>query len=418
MVNPNLRNYRIPTYADVPRTEVLLVDSTDSVGPMRSKGMAECCINPVAPALANALENATGVRFRALPLTPERIYSRLGPSRLARGDVSREERAMDTKNPTDAAATVIIGQRVRAGSELAFEAWQEEMNREASQVPGIPRRRDQPSDRRAARMGRGLPLRLRRPRAGLDQQRAPGRIWLARGQQYFDGPGTQQVIGGGARPTDPLVTVVVTHRVSPENVDDFLAWQDRLRLAESKFAGFRGTELFRPVEGVQEEWTALYRYDNATDLDTWLMSKERQDLLAEGEKFSDFQLAHDRQLLRQLVRLRREGQRGAAAVGDEDLHRGVGGPLPDRRAAHPRAVAAEDAAVAGPADRKPDLQLHHELRDDALLREPAAETLAATAAGRACKAQDEPAGHRIVAGVTAFWVVVFYLVTTQFWTLP
>ena len=42
MVNPNLRNYRIPTYADIPRTEVLLVESADSVGPMRSKGMAEC----------------------------------------------------------------------------------------------------------------------------------------------------------------------------------------------------------------------------------------------------------------------------------------------------------------------------------------------------------------------------------------
>ncbi|GAB7104098.1 molybdopterin-dependent oxidoreductase [Streptomyces phaeofaciens JCM 4814] len=78
MVNPNLRNYRVPAYADIPRTELLLVSSTDSVGPMRSKGMAECCINPVAPALANALHDATGVRFRALPLTPERIYGRLG----------------------------------------------------------------------------------------------------------------------------------------------------------------------------------------------------------------------------------------------------------------------------------------------------------------------------------------------------
>ncbi|MCW2515261.1 MAG: putative hypoxanthine oxidase XdhD [Mycobacterium sp.] len=81
MVNPNLRNYRIPTYADVPRTELLLVTSTDSVGPMKAKGMAECCINPVAPALANALEDATGVRYRDLPFTPERIYRRL-PSAL------------------------------------------------------------------------------------------------------------------------------------------------------------------------------------------------------------------------------------------------------------------------------------------------------------------------------------------------
>lgn len=82
MTNPNLRNYRIPTYADAPRTEVLLVDSTDSVGPMRAKGMAECCINPVAPALANAVANATGVRYRSLPLSPERIYSQLAKSRL------------------------------------------------------------------------------------------------------------------------------------------------------------------------------------------------------------------------------------------------------------------------------------------------------------------------------------------------
>lgn len=77
MTNPNLRNYRIPTFADVPRTEVILVGSTDSVGPMHAKGIAECCINPVAPALANAVHDATGARFRELPLTPERIYDRL-----------------------------------------------------------------------------------------------------------------------------------------------------------------------------------------------------------------------------------------------------------------------------------------------------------------------------------------------------
>lgn len=82
MTNPTLRNYRIPTYADAPRTEVILVDSTDSAGPMRSKGIAEMCINPVAPALANALYDATGVRYRELPLTPERIYLALQSSRL------------------------------------------------------------------------------------------------------------------------------------------------------------------------------------------------------------------------------------------------------------------------------------------------------------------------------------------------
>ena len=82
MTNPTLRNYRIPTYADAPRTEVILVESTDSAGPMRSKGIAEMCINPVAPAMANAVHDATGVRYRELPLTPDRIFSELQSHRL------------------------------------------------------------------------------------------------------------------------------------------------------------------------------------------------------------------------------------------------------------------------------------------------------------------------------------------------
>ena len=83
MTNPTLRDYRIPTYADAPRTEVILVDSTDSAGPMRSKGIAEMCINPVAPAMANAVHDAAGVRYRELPLTPDRIFMALRSARLA-----------------------------------------------------------------------------------------------------------------------------------------------------------------------------------------------------------------------------------------------------------------------------------------------------------------------------------------------
>jgi len=195
---------------------------------------------------------------------------------------------MDTTIPTTA-ATVIIGQRIRAGSELAFEAWQQDLNNEASKYPGF------------------LGAEINRPTAVQPDwvvvyrfdSVAHVQAWinsaarqerLAAGQQYFDGPGTQQVVRGGVRQADPLVTVVVTHRVRPENVEEFVAWQERLRLAESKFPGFRGTELFRPVEGVQDGWTAIYRYQTANDLDKWLVSKERQQLLAEGEKFHDFEL--------------------------------------------------------------------------------------------------------------------------------
>jgi putative selenate reductase molybdopterin-binding subunit len=77
VVNPTFRNYRIPAFADVPHTEVLFADTHDTRGPLGAKGMGECPINPVSPALANALADATGLRFRDLPFTPDRIYRRI-----------------------------------------------------------------------------------------------------------------------------------------------------------------------------------------------------------------------------------------------------------------------------------------------------------------------------------------------------
>jgi CO/xanthine dehydrogenase Mo-binding subunit/aerobic-type carbon monoxide dehydrogenase small subunit (CoxS/CutS family) len=74
VVNPTFRHYRIPAFADVPRTEVYFARTSDAFGPFGAKSMSESPINPVAPALANALADATGVRFHSLPLAPDRIY--------------------------------------------------------------------------------------------------------------------------------------------------------------------------------------------------------------------------------------------------------------------------------------------------------------------------------------------------------
>jgi putative selenate reductase molybdopterin-binding subunit len=78
MVNPSLRNCRIPAFADVPASEVFFADTHDRIGPLGAKAQGECAINPIAPAIANAVANATGVRFAHLPLTPDRIFSALG----------------------------------------------------------------------------------------------------------------------------------------------------------------------------------------------------------------------------------------------------------------------------------------------------------------------------------------------------
>jgi CO/xanthine dehydrogenase Mo-binding subunit len=77
MINPTLRNYRIPAFADVPHTQVFFADTYDKIGPLGAKAQGECAINPVSPAISNALLDATGVRFAHLPFTPDRIFDKL-----------------------------------------------------------------------------------------------------------------------------------------------------------------------------------------------------------------------------------------------------------------------------------------------------------------------------------------------------
>ena len=79
-----LRQYHIPTFADVPRSEVYFADTNDKVGPLGAKSMSESPFNPVAPALANAIRNATGVRFASLPIARDRIYLGLKEAGLVR----------------------------------------------------------------------------------------------------------------------------------------------------------------------------------------------------------------------------------------------------------------------------------------------------------------------------------------------
>jgi putative selenate reductase molybdopterin-binding subunit len=77
VTNPTLRNYRIPAFADIPRTEVYFATTTDTVGPMGAKPMSESPVNPVAAAMANALADATGIRFAKLPFTPPRLFEQM-----------------------------------------------------------------------------------------------------------------------------------------------------------------------------------------------------------------------------------------------------------------------------------------------------------------------------------------------------
>lgn len=75
--NNNFLDYKIPTSGDIPEIETILVETEDPAGPFGAKGIGEPGLVPTAPAIGNAIYDAIGVRFKELPITPEKILKAL-----------------------------------------------------------------------------------------------------------------------------------------------------------------------------------------------------------------------------------------------------------------------------------------------------------------------------------------------------
>lgn len=77
LVNPSLMDYKIPTSADTPPIHSIVIEDPEPSGPFGAKGAGEIGLNPVPAAIANALAQAVGGVSHAIPLTPERVLTRL-----------------------------------------------------------------------------------------------------------------------------------------------------------------------------------------------------------------------------------------------------------------------------------------------------------------------------------------------------
>jgi xanthine dehydrogenase molybdenum-binding subunit len=72
-------DYKMPTAVEMPRKmDSIFIETDEPTGPFGAKSLGECCVITPAPAIANAIFDAIGVRFRHLPITPEKILAGLG----------------------------------------------------------------------------------------------------------------------------------------------------------------------------------------------------------------------------------------------------------------------------------------------------------------------------------------------------
>jgi len=75
LLNPNLSDYNVPSFADVPLK--INADALEHAGSEELHGIGETLLPPVMAAIGNAVYNAVGVRLQELPLTPEKVLREL-----------------------------------------------------------------------------------------------------------------------------------------------------------------------------------------------------------------------------------------------------------------------------------------------------------------------------------------------------
>jgi xanthine dehydrogenase YagR molybdenum-binding subunit len=86
ILNPNLEDYALPTALDVPAIDSNFIDDSDNeANNTGAKGLGEPPIIPTAPAIANAIAQAIGVRFLSLPITRAKIVEALQTTGIAGG---------------------------------------------------------------------------------------------------------------------------------------------------------------------------------------------------------------------------------------------------------------------------------------------------------------------------------------------
>jgi antibiotic biosynthesis monooxygenase (ABM) superfamily enzyme len=179
--------------------------------------------------------------------------------------------------PESGMPTVVVSRRAREGRGEQLERWLLRLVELAAEAPGyVGAEVQRPIDDDSSEW-----IVIYRFETATDLRNwlaSPERtILVAEGDALVDGEAREQVVVL-QREIDP-VTAVISFRVRPEHRDDYAELHTRIGAAMSRAPGFVRTELFEPVEGVQEETVVVFTFDGRSNLEAWLESGERHEIL-------------------------------------------------------------------------------------------------------------------------------------------
>jgi len=179
------------------------------------------------------------------------------------------------------AAALVTKVQVHPGIEQAFAAWHAQMSTAPGRFPGF------------------ISAEIKAPAHGDTQwsvvqhflgtqemrawQRSEAHCHLLEEIGAIAGNDAVREVEAGNADSDSSVTEVIATVVKPGLEDAYRKWAARIHATEAQFPGYRGSFLQPPVSDKQPYWTTLVRFDTPGQLDDWLNSSQRKNLLTEHE---------------------------------------------------------------------------------------------------------------------------------------
>src|SRR5258705_5057809 len=199
-------------------------------------------------------------------------------------DMSREQRL----SAATGTVTIVTQTRVRQESADAFARWQDETSGAVAAFPGFIKQTVMPPSP-PAQVDWVILQRFAGTEAAVAWLNCEQRLKRIEGAApMLIGRDDIHIVNDGEAGVLPSpVSVVISTRIKPGQELAYRAWEQRIAAAQAKAAGFQGYRFEPPVPGVQQDWLAIVRFDREANLQAWLDSPERHELLQEATAFTE-----------------------------------------------------------------------------------------------------------------------------------
>lgn len=202
--------------------------------------------------------------------------------------MSGMERAIGTGSHAVGNVTVVTQTCVGPESAAAFAGWQDETSALISTFPGFIQQTVMPPSP-PAQVDWVILQRFASTETAVAWLNSPQRLKrIEDAAPMLLGRDDIHIVNDGKAGVLPApVSVVISTRIKLGQEAAYRAWEQRIAAAQSKAPGFQGYRFEPPMPGVQDDWLAILRFDTEANLQGWLDSPQRHELLQEASGFTE-----------------------------------------------------------------------------------------------------------------------------------